>query len=129
VVLVEAAEHLLAREPAALGKGLGEALRRDGIELELGVQATAAFREGDDFVLGFKDGRELRGDHLLVATGRRRRVEGIGLETVGVTPGPRGIRVESHLRAGDRLRAIGRAQGRCRGVMSVIVVYETYLVR
>ena len=111
VVLVEAAEHLLAREPAALGEVLGEALRRDGIELELGVQATAASREGDDFVLGLKDGRELRGDHLLVATGRRPRVEGIGLETVGVTPGPRGIRVDSHLRAGDRLWAIGDVTG------------------
>jgi pyruvate/2-oxoglutarate dehydrogenase complex dihydrolipoamide dehydrogenase (E3) component len=111
VVLVEAAEHLLAREPAALGEALGETLRRDGIELELGVQATAASRGGDDFVLGLQDGRELRGDHLLVATGRRPRVEGIGLETVGVTPGPRGIRVDSRLRAGDRLWAIGDVTG------------------
>ncbi len=111
VVLVEAAEHLLAREPAALGEALGEALRGDGIELELGVEATAASREGDDFVLGLKDGRELRGDHLLVATGRHPRVEGIGLETVGVTPGPRGIPVDSHLRAGDRVWAIGDVTG------------------
>jgi pyruvate/2-oxoglutarate dehydrogenase complex dihydrolipoamide dehydrogenase (E3) component len=111
VVLVEAAEHLLAREPAALGEALGEALRRDGIELELGVQAIAASREGEDFVLGLKDGRELRGDRLLVATGRRPRVEGIGLETVGVTPGPRGVPVDSHLRAGDRLWAVGDVTG------------------
>ena len=42
---------------------------RDGIELVLGVHATAARREGDDYVLEFEDGRELRGDRLLVATG------------------------------------------------------------
>ena len=51
VVLVEGAEHVLAREPAPLGEALGEALRRDGIELVLGVQATAASRDGEDFVL------------------------------------------------------------------------------
>ena len=40
VALVEGAAHVLAREPAPLGEALGEVLRRDGIELALGVQAT-----------------------------------------------------------------------------------------
>ena len=84
VALVEGAERVLAREPALLGKALGDALRGDGIELALGVQAIAASRDAEDFVLRLEDGRELRGDHLLVATGRRPRVDGIGLETVGV---------------------------------------------
>src|SRR5436189_293655 len=39
VVLVEGAERVLAHEPAALGDALGEVLRRDGIELVLGVHA------------------------------------------------------------------------------------------
>jgi pyruvate/2-oxoglutarate dehydrogenase complex dihydrolipoamide dehydrogenase (E3) component len=111
VVLVEGAKHVLAREPAALGEALGEALRRDGIELILGVRATAASRDGADFVLGLEDGRELRGDRLLVATGRRPRVEGIGLETVGVNADARGIPVDSQMRAGDRLWAIGDVTG------------------
>jgi pyruvate/2-oxoglutarate dehydrogenase complex dihydrolipoamide dehydrogenase (E3) component len=111
VALVEGAEHLLAREPAPLGEALGEALRRDGIELVLGIHATAASRDGDDFVLGLEDGRELRGDHLLVATGRRPRVEGIGLETVGIAPDARGVQVDSRMRAGERLWAIGDVTG------------------
>src|SRR6185436_12839969 len=40
VALVEGAEHLLSREPAPLGEALGEILRRDGVELALGVHAT-----------------------------------------------------------------------------------------
>ncbi len=40
VVLVEGATHVLAREPAPLGDALGEVLRRDGVELVLGVHAT-----------------------------------------------------------------------------------------
>ena len=74
VTLVEAAGHVLAREPAPLGHALGEVLRADGIELILGVTATAARRDGPDYVLTLEDGRELRGDHLLAATGRRPRL-------------------------------------------------------
>src|SRR3989440_682929 len=46
-----------------------------------------------------------------VATGRRPRVEGIGLETVGVEANPHGIRVDEHMRAGERLWAIGDVTG------------------
>ena len=111
VVLVEGSDHLLGREPAPLGKALGETLRRDGIELFLGVRTTAARREGEDYVLELADGTEVRGDHLLVATGRRPRVEGIGLETVGVEADGHGIPVDTHLRAGERLWAIGDVNG------------------
>jgi pyruvate/2-oxoglutarate dehydrogenase complex dihydrolipoamide dehydrogenase (E3) component len=110
VALAEGAAHVLAREPAPLGEALGEVLRRDGIELILGVRATAARRDGADYVLTLEGGRELRGDRLLVATGRRPRVPA-GLDTVGVTPGPQGIPVDAHLRAGERLWAIGDVTG------------------
>ena len=110
VALVEGAAHVLAREPAPLGHALGEVLRHDGIELFLGIQATAARRDGQDYVLTLHDGRELRGDHLLVATGRRPRVPD-GLETVGATGGPHGIEVDAHLRAADRLWAVGDVTG------------------
>jgi pyruvate/2-oxoglutarate dehydrogenase complex dihydrolipoamide dehydrogenase (E3) component len=110
VALVEAAEHVLGREPAPLGHALGEVLRADGIELLLGVRATAAGRDGPDYVLTLDNGRELRGDHLLAATGRRPRVPA-GLDTVGVTPGPHGIPVDAHLRVADRLWAVGDVTG------------------
>jgi pyruvate/2-oxoglutarate dehydrogenase complex dihydrolipoamide dehydrogenase (E3) component len=110
-VLVEGADRVLPREPAPLGQALSEALRRDGIELRLGMHASAARRDGDEFVLEFDGGDELRGDKLLVATGRRPRVEGIGLDTVGVEANPHGIEVDEHLRAGERLWAIGDVTG------------------
>jgi pyruvate/2-oxoglutarate dehydrogenase complex dihydrolipoamide dehydrogenase (E3) component len=111
VTVAEAASHVLAREPEPLGIALGEALRREGIELLLGVRVTAASRDGDDYVLATSDGRELRGDRLLVATGRRPRVDGIGLDTVGVTPHAHGIPVDARLHVGDRLWAIGDCTG------------------
>jgi pyruvate/2-oxoglutarate dehydrogenase complex dihydrolipoamide dehydrogenase (E3) component len=111
VVLVEGADRVLSREPRPLGVALGEALRRDGIELALGVQAIAASRDGDEFVLRLEGARELRGDRLLVATGRRPRVEGIGLETVGIDANAHGIPVDAQMRAGERLWAVGDVTG------------------
>jgi dihydrolipoamide dehydrogenase len=110
-VVVDMAEHVLSREPTALGQALGDVLRRDGVELALPANAIAARRDGDDYVLEIDDGQELRGDRLLVATGRRPRVQGIGLETVGVEPDAHGVPVDAHLRAAERLWAIGDVNG------------------
>ena len=110
-VIIEGAGHVLPREPESLGHALGDALRRDGIELRLGIHATAARREGSQYILILADGTDLRGDRLLVATGRRPRVHDIGLETVGIQPDPHGVPVDDHLRAGERLWAIGDVNG------------------
>src|SRR5918992_2406572 len=40
VTVIEMSDHLLAREPAPLGRALGEVLRRDGIELLLSANAA-----------------------------------------------------------------------------------------
>jgi pyruvate/2-oxoglutarate dehydrogenase complex dihydrolipoamide dehydrogenase (E3) component len=102
---------VLPREPRALGAAVAEALAADGIELRTGQQASAARRDGDDYVLEFPDGSELRGDRLLVATGRRPRVDGLGLETVGVEAGRDGLPVDARLSFGDGLWAIGDVTG------------------
>ena len=111
VVLIEGGAHLLSREPAPLGEALAEMLRREGVEIVIGVHAKAASRDGEDYVLELTDGREIRGDRLLVATGRRPRVEDIGLETVGIEPDPKGVMVDSHMRAGEGLWAVGDVVG------------------
>ena len=111
VALVGGAAHVLPREPAPLGEALGEVLRADGVELLLGVHATAARRDGADYVLTLEGGDELRGDRLLVATGRRPRTAGLGLETVGVRADEHGIPVDARLRAGEGLWAVGDVTG------------------
>jgi dihydrolipoamide dehydrogenase len=111
VALVEGAPHLLAHDPAPLGEALSEALRRDGIELVLGVKVAGVRRDGEDYVLQLDNGAELRGDRLLVATGRRPRVAGIGLETVGVQSERQGIPVDARLRVADGVWAIGDVTG------------------
>ncbi len=110
--IIDMAEHVLGREPAPLGEALGEVLRGEGIELVLSANVSAARREREDFVLQIDDGRELRGDRLLIATGRRPRVLGLGLETVGIQPDAHGVPVDAHLRVAENLWAIGDVNGR-----------------
>jgi pyruvate/2-oxoglutarate dehydrogenase complex dihydrolipoamide dehydrogenase (E3) component len=118
-VVIEGMDHVLAREPRELGEALGRALERDGVELHLGMHATSAARDGDDYVLAFEDGAELRGDKLLVATGRRPRVD-VGLDSLGVHPDPHGIPV------GDTMAVEGAenvwAIGDCNGVWPLTYV-------
>jgi pyruvate/2-oxoglutarate dehydrogenase complex dihydrolipoamide dehydrogenase (E3) component len=111
VTVVERGDHLLPREPRALGEGVAEALRANGIELRLGQSPTAARMDGAEYVVDFADGSDARGDRLLVASGRRPRVEDIGLETVGITADPHGIAVDARMSAGPGLWAIGDVTG------------------
>ena len=111
VVLIERAKRVLPREAERLGDALGVVLRRDGVELVLDATVSAARRDGEDYVVELGDGGELRGDRLLVAAGRRPRVNEIGLATLRMVPDARGIPVDAHLRAGERLWAIGAVTG------------------
>jgi pyruvate/2-oxoglutarate dehydrogenase complex dihydrolipoamide dehydrogenase (E3) component len=111
VALVEGMDHVLPREPQPLGEGLGAALAADGIELCFGEHATGVRREDGEYVLEFAGRDELRGDRLLVATGRRPHVDELGLETVGVEPTRQGIPVDGRMRVTDGLWAIGDATG------------------
>jgi pyruvate/2-oxoglutarate dehydrogenase complex dihydrolipoamide dehydrogenase (E3) component len=111
VALVEGMEHVLPREPRPLGEALGAALAADGIELYFGEHATGVRREDGEYLLEFAGRDELRGDRLLVATGRRPRVDELGLETVGVEPTRQGIPVDGRMRVTDGLWAIGDVTG------------------
>jgi pyruvate/2-oxoglutarate dehydrogenase complex dihydrolipoamide dehydrogenase (E3) component len=116
VAIVEGAERLLAREPAPLGEAVAQALVADGIELHLGMHAASARRDGGDYVLALADGTELRGDKLLVATGRRPRLAGLGLDRIEVDARMRVAEVPSgnpsaRWRAWSRLWAIGDVTG------------------
>ena len=103
VSIVEGMDHLLPREPRPLGEALGTALEAEGIGLYFGQMASAARAEDGEFVLEFPGREPLRGDKLLVAAGRRPRVQDIGLETVGIEE----LRVDARMNAREGLWAVG----------------------
>jgi pyruvate/2-oxoglutarate dehydrogenase complex dihydrolipoamide dehydrogenase (E3) component len=111
VAIVEGAERLLAHEPAELGDAIATVLEGDGVELHVGVRCVAARRDRGDYVVELSDGSELRGERLLLATGRSPRTGDLGLDTVGIDPGRGGIPVDGRMRAADGLWAIGDVTG------------------
>ena len=111
VTLVEGAPRVLSREADALGDAVGEVLAADGVTLRLGQHATAARRENGDYVLELSGGEQVRGDRLLVATGRAPRTGAIGLESIGVEHGPGGVAVDERMRVADGVWAVGDVTG------------------
>ena len=111
VQLIEHGAHLLSREARPLGEALEAALTADGVGVRLGCQATGVERRDGRFVVRLDDDSVLEGERLLVATGRRPRLDGLGLDSVGIVPGRTGIEVDERLRAGDGVWAIGDATG------------------
>ncbi|HME67318.1 MAG TPA: NAD(P)/FAD-dependent oxidoreductase, partial [Streptosporangiaceae bacterium] len=88
VTLIEADAGLLPGEAAFAGEILAAALRRAGVEIFLGSPATKAERTPDGLTLALEDGTRIDADRLLLATGRRPRLTGLGLDTLGITVAP-----------------------------------------
>jgi dihydrolipoamide dehydrogenase len=102
---------LAAREDPAVGERLAEILTEDGIELRIGPKAEAVRHEGAERVVTLDEGNEVRAEVVVVAVGRRARTADVGLENVGIEPGPHGIEVDERCRAGEGVWAIGDCTG------------------
>jgi pyruvate/2-oxoglutarate dehydrogenase complex dihydrolipoamide dehydrogenase (E3) component len=116
VIVIEAEERVLMREEPFAGEEVRKAFEAEGITVLTEVRMTAARRDGTDgpVVATLDDGREVIGDEILVAVGRRPSTSDLGLDTVGLEPG-RYVEVDERLRAtgvdGDWLYAVGDCNG------------------
>jgi pyruvate/2-oxoglutarate dehydrogenase complex dihydrolipoamide dehydrogenase (E3) component len=113
VTLIERADRLIAREEPFAAEDVEQSLREQGVDVRLGVSATAVRAEGGEVTLELDEGGPLRADELLVAIGRRLNTDDIGLDTIGLEPG-KPIEVDDSMRARDVgwLYAIGDVNGR-----------------
>src|SRR5262249_4518215 len=70
VDLVEGMDHILPREPRALGEALADGLSGERLRIHLGSRASGVAHDGAHYRVSFGDGEELVAERLLVATGR-----------------------------------------------------------
>jgi pyruvate/2-oxoglutarate dehydrogenase complex dihydrolipoamide dehydrogenase (E3) component len=110
VTLLEAADRVAAQEEPEAGELLARILRDEGVDVRAGAEVERVDHD-DEFHLRV-GGEVLDADQLLVVTGRRNNLTDIGLETVGLDPEAETIDVDGHLRAGERLWAVGDITGK-----------------
>lgn len=111
VAIVEHNAYLLPRLDADAGELLEKRFEQEGIRVLLRQQANGVEATAQGVRLSLTSGEMLDAERLLVATGRRPNVAGIGLEQLGVEITPRGVAVDDRLQATDGVWAIGDAAG------------------
>ena len=112
VVVVEAA-RVLGREDPEMAAVALDRLRAEGVEIREGVGITGVSGADGAIRLTLEGGEAVEATHLLVATGRRANVEGMGLDEAGVRHDKGGVAVDRGLRSvtNRRVYAIGDAAG------------------
>jgi dihydrolipoamide dehydrogenase len=84
-VTLVARGRLLSMYPEEAGQLVLAGLRADGVDVRLNTGTERVSRNGDgSFAVELADGGTIRAERLLVATGRRPSLGGLGLETVGL---------------------------------------------
>ncbi|HEY1915778.1 MAG TPA: NAD(P)/FAD-dependent oxidoreductase [Streptosporangiaceae bacterium] len=87
VTLVEAEDHVLPGETTFAGELLADGLRRTGVDVRAGSAAVKAETTDSGLALTLADGSRLEADRVLLATGRRPRLSGLGLAKLGIELG------------------------------------------
>jgi dihydrolipoamide dehydrogenase len=114
VTLVHPRDRVNDRDHRRSSEFLGASLERDGVTLRLGSRATRVRAgEGRDgaHVIELGDGDPVEGHEILLAIGRDLPLDGLGLETIGVTPKDGKLSPDDRLQIAENVYAIGDVGG------------------
>ena len=126
VNIVEPAGRLLHLEEPEAGDLLAEVFGREGIGVHTGQHVTGVGHNRARFAVTLEDGRELTGDALLVAAGRRTDLAAVGAGAVGIDETLHAIPVDGHLRAAPGVWALGDITGQ--GAFTHMSIYQARIV-
>ncbi len=113
VTLLEALPRLAPGEEPEVSEVISEVLGDEGVAVWTSAALARVSRDADKVVARVGDGREVRAEAILMATGRRPVTAGLGLGAVGVETGRVGqVVVDKELRtANPRIWAAGDVTG------------------
>ncbi len=109
VTILEAEDRILPAYDAELVRPVARRLKALGVEVLTSTRASGLSESGDAVMVG---SRSIAADRILVATGRRARIEGLGLERLDLTMNGYTIRIDEHCMTSMRnVWAIGDVTG------------------
>jgi len=111
VTIVEYHDRILARLDRDAGTLLRERFEQEGIRVLVNSNSERVEETGFGLRISLESGETLEAERLLVATGRRPNVDGLGLDQLDIEITERGITVDDRLRAGGGVWALGDAAG------------------
>lgn len=125
VTVLEYAPQILPNFDEDISKRLKQSLTRQGIRIETSAQVTAIDDEG---LVTFekKDQKyEVACDKVLMAVGRKPNIEGLNLDTLGITYDKKGIHVNESMQTSvPNIHAIGDVNGKM--MLAHVATYQGY---
>ncbi|SEG45765.1 Pyruvate/2-oxoglutarate dehydrogenase complex, dihydrolipoamide dehydrogenase (E3) component [Thermomonospora echinospora] len=125
VTVVESRDRLLAVEEPEACDLLREVFEREGITVRTGARATAVRHADGAFTVDL-GGETVRGEALLVSTGRRTRLRELGVGAIGLDADARTIETDEWMRAAEGVWAIGDVTGK--GAFTHMSMYQADIV-
>jgi pyruvate/2-oxoglutarate dehydrogenase complex dihydrolipoamide dehydrogenase (E3) component len=122
VTVIEPADRLIAMEEPEAGDILDGVFAAEGISVRCRHRPVAVDHDGNSFTVRLDSGDAVSAVQLLVATGRAANLHDVGLDTVGLDPTAHSIPVDGHMRAGEKLWAVGDITGH--GAFTSVAVYQ-----
>jgi pyruvate/2-oxoglutarate dehydrogenase complex dihydrolipoamide dehydrogenase (E3) component len=125
VTIIEAGDRLLPREEPEASESLGAGFEAEGIVVRTGAAVEAVGKIGDSITVTLAGGDEISSDRLLVATGRKVDLTGLGLESIGL-PTTGFVEVDERMRAGDGIWSMGDMTGKA--MFTHVAVYQSGII-
>lgn len=122
VAVLEVADRLLPMEEPEAGELLADVLRREGLTVVTGARISGVTFDGSGFTAYVDAHDPVRSERLLVATGRRADLSGLGVGAAGIDESARFVRVDENLCAADGVWAVGDVTGE--GLFTHVAMYQ-----
>jgi pyruvate/2-oxoglutarate dehydrogenase complex dihydrolipoamide dehydrogenase (E3) component len=123
VTIIEGAPRLAPPEEPEASALIEEIFAREGIDVRTGAKVLE-LQPGPE--IGLENGDTVRADQVLVATGRKTDLPGLGVGSIGIDESARFIKVDGRCRAAEDVWALGDITGE--GAFTHISMHQARIV-
>lgn len=126
VTIVEAAGHLLPAEETEAAAALQATFAAEGIGVHTGAAVQRVSSRNGLIAVTLDGGVQLAAERLLVATGRRVDLRGLGLEAAGLDGTAPFLEVDERLRVAEGIWAMGDVTGKA--MFTHVALYQSAII-